>query len=127
VAIILKLLFSDQAHKARIFEIVRNGKSTIEKFFDNELRKKRPHDFIRMMNLILRFAEQGQIRNREKFVHEVEQIYAFKENQVRVYCFFGKGNDLILCNGAIKKQDQARPEDLDKARKLRNECLGLLK
>lgn len=62
--------------------------------------------------------------NREKFVCEEDDIFAIKSHQIRLYGFWDKDYEFILTNGAIKKQDKANPNDLQKAKNVRQEYLN---
>ncbi|NTW35563.1 MAG: hypothetical protein HGB17_05450 [Syntrophobacteraceae bacterium] len=45
------------------------------------------------------------------------------QDQVRVYCFFDAGRVILLTHGALKKQKKANPEDLKRAKRLREAYL----
>jgi len=64
----------------------------------------------------------GRKVNPDQFKYELNEIYAFKVRQVRFYCFFDD-KIIVLTNGAIKKQQKARKQDLEKAARMRNEYL----
>ncbi len=81
----------------------------------------------KIVSLYRQLAETGIIRNTTKFVHEEDGIYAFKANQARVYCFFDSDKLVLLTNGATKKQRKADPNELARARRLREAYYGLRK
>lgn len=68
-------------------------------------------------------ADQGPPRNPTKFRHEEDGIYAMKQGQVRIYCFFDAGRMIVVTHGTIKKKQKADPEDLKRAKRLREEYL----
>lgn len=84
--------------------------------FSRELSKDQQAGIIA---LIRRIAEEGPPSNPSRFKHEEDQIYAIKDGQVRIYCFFDKAALILLTNGTIKKTQKADPDDLDMAKKLR--------
>ncbi|MBF0224670.1 MAG: type II toxin-antitoxin system RelE/ParE family toxin [Desulfobacterales bacterium] len=52
-------------------------------------------------------------------------MYAIKNNQIRLYCFFDRGNIILLTHGIIKKKQKLESNDLKKANKIRNEYFNL--
>jgi len=98
-----------------ICEIVRDGKWMIQDF-SHELSGEQQAEIIA---LIRRIADEGLPSNPSRFKHEEDQIYAIKDGQVRISCFFDKGALILLTNGAVKKTQKADPTDLDMAKKLR--------
>ncbi len=66
-------------------------------------------------------AENGPMKNNEKFRHEGDQIFSIKQNQIRVYCFFDQYKMIVLTHGFIKKSRKADPKQLTKAIKIRDE------
>jgi len=39
----------------------------------------------------------------------------------RIFCFFDKGNKIILCNGFIKKDQKTPNQEINKAKKIKEE------
>lgn len=105
--------------KFTIDEIVKNGKSHVKSFVDSLEQRQRAG----IIQLIENVADNGPPRNKEKFRHEGDEIYALKYNQVRIYCFFEKNKLILLTNGAIKKQRKAKSGDIDKAKAMRMEYM----
>ena len=99
------------------FELEKSRRSTIRKFFEGLEKNQRA----RIGALLNWIAENGKPKDVRKFAAEEEGIFAIKDFQVRIYCFLGKDNSIIITNGAIKKADKANPEDLKRAKRLRNE------
>jgi hypothetical protein len=99
------------------YELEKNGRSTVEKFIKG-LDKRKQAGILALLKWI---ADNGKPRDPRKFISEEECIFAVKDFQVRVYCFLGEDNSIILTNGAIKKDNRAKPEDLRKAKRLRDE------
>lgn|GEM_PF-774469 len=102
-----------------ILAIVDDGRSQFEQFFaglppPSKGKLRALFDFI---------AKNGAPRNIEKFRHEEDGIYAIKQNQIRVYCFFETGQMIIVTHGTLKKRQKANPKDLKRAKRLREEYL----
>ena len=102
-----------------ILEVLENNRSPFREFFESLPQEGRS----KLIKDIERLADEGPMHNREKFTHEEDGIYAIKKakgiNKFRVYCFFDRGNLIILTNGRIKQKAKANPNDLNKAKRLR--------
>ena len=57
----------------------------------------------------------GLIKNIEKFRHEGEQIYVFKADIDRFFCFFFSGMRVVITNAYEKKRDRLPQEEKRKA------------
>ena len=77
-----------------------------------------------LISKIYSIAENCPPHNREKFRNEGDNIYAIKQNQIRVYCFFDQGKMIILTHGFMKNSRKADPEQLIKAKKIREKYLA---
>lgn len=102
-----------------IHALVEGGRSHFEQFFaqlptPSKGKLRALFDFI---------ANNGAPRNPEKFRHEEDGIFAIKQNQIRVYCFFDAGRMIIVTHGTLKKRQKANPEELKRAKRLREEYL----
>ena len=76
--------------------------------------------FNRIAVTIDRFANTppGQFRDPTRFKHVGGDIYEFRDDQVRVLCAYdGKGRMLLL-DGVIKKRDELRHADIERAKRL---------
>jgi hypothetical protein len=103
----------------RILEIVKNERSMVEEFFKELAADTRS----RLTRRIVFMAEQGLPRDERKFKHEEDGIFAIKQGQVRIYCFLDAGRLVLLTNGTLKKKQKADPEDLKRAKRLREAYL----
>lgn len=79
--------------------------------------------------VLLRLAEHGAVRDERLFRHEEDQIYAAKGRcGLRAYGFFWHetpfGRAFIVSNYAMKKQDKAKPADLQRAKDARARLSG---
>lgn len=72
--------------------------------------------------MIKRLGDQEQVKNRERFKHEDDGIFAIKGHQVRVYCFMASDRRVVLTNAVEKKRPKARKEELRQAKRIRDEC-----
>lgn len=79
--------------------------------------------------LFERMGDTGRIDNREKFkkVEGSDGIFEFKSFQIRIPCCFGRGHNLYLLYGLIKKTDGLKDSEVRRAedyRKYAREQLG---
>ena len=76
-----------------------NGKSQPLDYF-NALIDSQKRKFLHLVKLM---GDFGQIRNKEKFNYEGDQLYAFKPRPDRFLCFFFKDEKIIITNAFEKK------------------------
>jgi mRNA-degrading endonuclease RelE of RelBE toxin-antitoxin system len=105
-----------QGRVFRICEIELDSESTLKSFFQDDLTFEQRKT---ISAVIQRIADHGPPNNRKRWNTEGDGIYAIKDGQVRIYCFYDEGRLILLTNGAIKKRDKADPEDLKRAKRLR--------
>ncbi len=75
----------------------------------------------RVLNLLILFSEQGEIRNKEKFIHQEDDIHSFKSADVRILCSFlpSAGKRLVVLLHALRvKSNPVARKHLDKVRLL---------
>jgi len=106
-----------EGKKITVWEIVKNQTSEFRELV-SKLSTKEKNVLLAKITTI---ADHGPLRNEEKFRHEGEGIYAIKQNQIRVYCFFEQDRMVVLTHGFIKKSKKADPKQLSKAIKIREE------
>jgi hypothetical protein len=58
--------------------------------------------------LLMVMGDIGQLRNKQKFRHEGDKIYAFKPKPHRYLAFFFAGSKIIVTNAFAKKSDKMR-------------------
>lgn len=107
----LKLLLPGD--KFKIYGLVVNGTCEAENFL-NELSDK---EKTKITPLLHYTANNGLLRNEQKFKSIGDDIFEFKGFQSRVLCFFDKGRMIILSHGCIKKRNKLDPSEIKKARK----------
>ena len=78
----------------------------------------------KLLTTIERLGDSGECRNEERFKHERNGIYAIKAWKVRIYCFMTHDQRIVLTNVAGKKQEKAKRADLDRAERIREECIN---
>jgi hypothetical protein len=110
-----------------IRQIVRGAKADIYVYAPNKRRKSEVETFIdnlskseqkKVLALLNYFAENGFIRNEEKFKLEQKPIYSFKCYQIRICCFFypkAPKKSIVLTNSFKKKKDRMPQTELEKA------------
>lgn len=69
--------------------------------------------------VIKRIGDYPEFPREERFKHERGEIYAIKIWKVRAYCFKAPQNRIVITNIIVKKKDKARPEDLERAERIR--------
>lgn len=103
--------------KFKIYGLVINGVCEAEIFL-SELTDKEKSKIIPHLHYT---ANNGLIRNEQKFKNVGDDIFEFKGFQSRILCFFDKGSLIILSHGCIKKRDKLDPTEIKKARKRKDE------
>lgn len=92
------------------------GKSKYDKFFNSLTKIEKT----KLLSLYERMSEKGPVRNKEKFNNEGDGIFAIKIFKVRVYCFLANDKFIILTHGIKKKTDKLDPNDLERAKNIRD-------
>ncbi|MDR3491136.1 MAG: type II toxin-antitoxin system RelE/ParE family toxin [Gammaproteobacteria bacterium] len=72
---------------------------------------------IKLLRLLKRIGDAGEIKDKTKFNYEGDQIYAFKPKPQRFLCFFFTGKKIIMTNAFCKKQQKLLKSDKEKALK----------
>lgn len=115
----IKLLTSGT--KSDIFVYIDYRQACPTTDFIDELTKS---EQVKIIALINRFAQHGEIRNEQKFRIEESPIFTFKSFQVRVPCFFLPGAEkraIVLTHAFKKKSDKIPKQELERARRIYNE------
>ncbi len=111
----LKLLLSGE--KFKIYGLFVCDTCEAEVFL-SDLSEKEKSKLIPQLHYT---ANNGLLRNEQKFKCVGDDIFEFKGFQSRLLCFFDKGKLIILSHGCIKKRDKLDPSEIKKARKRREE------
>jgi Phage derived protein Gp49-like (DUF891) len=92
------------------------GRFPAEEVF-RDLEPEAQADFLALFS---RLAQQGQIRNIEKFKSVTgRKLFEFKKGSIRFYGDYRPGKRFLISHGVSdKKKWKARPEDLDKAERI---------
>lgn len=77
-----------------------------------------------LLATIERLGDEPAYANTERFKKESGRIFAMKAYQVRAYCFFASVNRLVVTNIVVKKRDKAKKADLERAERIRQECVN---
>ena len=92
----------------------------------NYLDTLQKEEHLAVLALIGRLADHGPLVNPQKFkkLHSYE-IYELKSNQERIFAFFGRDQadgrrTLILAHAYRKKTGRTRPQEIEKAERLRS-------
>ncbi len=102
----------------------KTNRCPIKDFLDN-LNKDKPNEFKKLIRRIQFSGDRSNPPlNKELFKKEDGPIFAIRSNQIRIYCFFNEGNELLLTNGCIKKSRKANPEELNKAKEMYDQFFG---
>ncbi|AMP93466.1 type II toxin-antitoxin system RelE/ParE family toxin [Legionella pneumophila] len=119
--------------KKKIEFIAYKGEAyTIEWYFDdnkysdaleyyNSLNKA---EKIQLLKLLKRMGDNGEIKDKTKFMNEGDKIYAFKPQPERFLCFFYEGKKIVITNGFRKKQQKLPLNEKDKAINSRNDYIN---
>jgi len=65
--------------------------------------------------LFLRLADQGAIYDKTKFRKETEELFAFKPQPHRFFCFFVKGRKVVIVTAYRKQGEKAPKRELKRA------------
>lgn len=103
-------------------------KFAIERYFDSKgsshalgyYKSLKAEERIKLLRLIKRMGDAGEIKDKTKFNFEGDQIYAFKPQPHRFLCFFFKGKKIIITNAFTKKQDKLPINEKEKALEYKN-------
>ncbi len=76
---------------------------------------------IKLLRLLKRMGDAGEIKDKTKFNFEGDQIYAFKPKPQRFLCFFFTGKKIILTNAFCKKQQKLPVNEKQKAIKCKTD------
>lgn len=100
-------------------------KFTIEWYFDSN-GKSMAFDYyksltvperIKVLQLLKRMGDAGEIKDTTKFNYEGDHLYAFKPKPNRFLCFFFTGKKIILTNAFRKKQPKLPRNEKARAEK----------
>lgn len=76
---------------------------------------------IKLLNLFELMGNIGSIKNKTKFRHEGDKIYAFKPQPYRFLCFFFSDKKIIVTNAFHKKTDKLPPKEKERALKIKSD------
>lgn len=100
-----------------------SGKSSALDYFetlDDEMQ-------IKLLELMALIGTVGSIKNKQKFRHEGDKIYAFKPQPYRFLCFFFSNQKIIVTNGFHKKSDKLPKADKERALKAKHDYENRIK
>lgn len=100
------------------------GEMPAQVFLETTKGKQAPSQQERagLFHLFRLMAEKGSISNPEQFKKERGEIFGFKKYQARVAAF-RVGNVWYLTHGFKKKKNRWNPSDLERADRIRTECM----
>ena len=109
-----------------IFALDHYGRCPAEDFL-KECKKDNIGAYKVFFRLFQRTADVGLIKNDTQFKHVRNNLYEFKVDNLRIFCFIQGGNILILTN-ASKKAGKSKKQtaDIERAEKLRDEYIRTL-
>ena len=73
--------------------------------------------------LFKRLADQGKIFDETKFRQETKNLFVFKPQPHRFFCFFVRGRQVLIVSAYQKQRDKAPAREITRAENLRGECL----
>ena len=108
---------------------------TIEWYFDDEHQSEaleyynslNTNERIQLLKLLKRMGDAGEIKDKTKFRHEGDKIYAFKPQPDRFLCFFNEGKKIIITNGFRKKQQKLPLKEKESALVIRKNYVNRVK
>jgi hypothetical protein len=102
------------------FAVCQNGESPGEEFYDGLDEK----DQAKMLKLFVRMGDVGRIANRENFKKIENDLWEFKNHQIRMPCFFRPGKILVVTHGFIKKGDAIPRPQIERAYRIQQEDIA---
>lgn len=93
------------------------GKSMALDYYNSLTAQER----IKVLMLLKRMGDAGEIKDTTKFNYEGDQLYAFKPKPDRFLCFFYTGKKIILTNAFRKKQPKLPKNEKTRAMRLKND------
>lgn len=99
-----------------VYATDENGAHRAADFFE----KLTSSDQAKVAALFKRFAEFGEIKNREKFKKISSDLFEFKSGQIRMFCFIERGT-VVVTNGCIKKRDELDKAEIIRAQRIRSQ------
>ena len=108
---------------------------TIEWYFDAKgknqaldyYQRMNTDDRIKLLKLLKRMGDAGEIKDKSKFINEGDKIYAFKPKPDRFLCFFYEYKKIIITNAFRKKQQKIPRQEKEKAQKKRHDYINRTK
>ena len=94
-----------------------NGKSMALDYYNSLTKPER----IKVLFLLKRMGDGGEIKDTTKFNYEGDHLYAFKPKADRFLCFFFAGQKIILTNAFRKKQQKLPENEKMRAKKLKQD------
>ncbi|HVJ04493.1 MAG TPA: type II toxin-antitoxin system RelE/ParE family toxin [Candidatus Saccharimonadales bacterium] len=99
-----------------VYATQENGVHLAAEFFDD----LSVSDQAKLAALFKRFADCGEIKNREKFKKIADNLFEFKSGQIRMFCFLERGM-VVVTHGCIKKKDALNKTEIKRAERIRFE------
>lgn len=121
--------------KEKEFIAYQGDSFTIEWYFDDQSQSEALNYYqsltiderIQLLKLFKRMGDCGEIRDKTKFVHEGDKIYAFKPKPDRFLCFFYADKKIVVTNAFRKKQQKLPQQEKERALKIREEYTNKVK
>ena len=105
--------------KVRIEAVVlENGSCPAEEFLE-ELDEVDTQKMKALFDLFIRSRPRPLSREKFKKIEGTDDLFEFKNFQIRMPCFFKPGGRLLLTHGLIKKGDKLSTPEIDKAKKIK--------
>ncbi len=99
------------------FAVCRDGSCPAGEFFD----ALDWQDKAKLTALFRLLADQGDVRNPEKFGKLAEGLYELKSFQIRMPFFYTRDSHAVIMHGFIKKKDKTPKREIDRAQRIREE------
>lgn len=105
------------AYQGQVFTVefyqAENGALPAQTWLESQSLKQQQ----KFAALFMLLADTGKIWNERKFKHlsDSDQIFEFKADQGRMFCFFFVGQRVILTHGFIKKSQKTPKREILKA------------
>lgn len=106
-----------------VFAREASGREPAREFFETQHAARHAKSVLKVQVTVQRFASYapGSFRDPGRFKPVEGGIHEFRDDQVRLLVAYdGKGR-LLLLDGVVKKRDDLRPEDVERAKRVLQE------
>lgn len=116
-------LFKRGSHFLVEFALESSGAMPAREFLEQHEGGRHRRSRTKIVACVARLADTrpGEFRDAARFKPVDGEIYEFRADQLRLLCAYNGKGRLLLISGVVKKQNELRPEDIKRARRILQE------